>query len=190
MPMDVDLGVQLESAVGRGDQPEITRIAGAIDNYVFDDNTFSPLLFTKMMLIMGSPQFLKLDNSIRIIKIFDYHLAYLNSGQKEQLFRVLEEILPNVKDNLSGFLAVELIAELWRDERSLLAFQQLTKTAKNEATIALIVHGLDWLAKKTESTKVRNHCAEELHKMAVHESGLVKGEAKAALRRRVRCTDR
>ena len=141
-------------------------------------------LFEQVLSVIQGTEFHRLSDSVGIIKLFEYNLGLLTDAQKQPLFTTLSESIPELLDSISAFLAVELIAEIWRDNRSLEALLHLTRGA-SENTLALAVHGLDWLAKKTEQADIRTRCLDELWRLSKHPSSLVQTEAITALNRRM-----
>lgn len=183
MTEDAELGVRLEAAVRAGGGSELTSVGEAIDHCVFDGAVFPSPLFEQVLSVIQGTEFHRLSDSVGIIKLFEYNLGLLTDAQKQQLFTTLSESIPELADSVGAFLAVELIAEIWRDNRSLEALLHLTRASEN--TLALAVHGLDWRAKKTDQTDTRARCLDELRRLSKHPSRLVKAEAITALNRRM-----
>jgi hypothetical protein len=184
MTEDAELGARLEAAVRTGGGSELTSVGEAIDRYVFDGAVFPSSLFEQVLSVIRGAEFRRLSESVGIIKLFEYNLGLLTDTQKQQLFTTLSESIPELADSISAFLAVELIAEIWRDNRSLEALLHLIREA-SENTLTLAVHGLDWLAKKADQTDTRTRCLDELQRLSKHPSPLVRAEAINALKRRM-----
>lgn len=184
MTEDVELGARLEATVRAGGGSELTSVGEAIDRYVFDGAVFPSPLFEKVLSVIQGAEFRRLSDSVGIMKLFEYNLGLLTDAQRQRLFTTLSESIPELADSVSAFLAVELIAETWCDNRSLEALLHLTRGA-SENTLALAVHGLDWLAKKTDQTDTRARCLDELRRLSKHSSRLVQAEAITALKRRM-----
>lgn len=183
MTEGAELSARIEAAVRMGNAADLAAVGEAIDRFVFDGAVFPSDLFGTVLSAIRSSEFSQLVDSVAFMKLFEYNLELLTDVQAQQLVTVLTEAIPKLADPISAFLAVELIAEIWRDRRSLEAIMQLTKRA-SENTLALAVHGLDWLAKKTDQANIRALCLDELRRLSKNSSGLVKAEAIAALNRR------
>lgn len=183
MTEEEDLGGRLEATVKAGSPAEVAAIGADIDRYVFDHATFPARLFSRVLSVIGSADFCHLAESVGVIKLFEYNLDLLSEAQREQLVSVLAGTISKLADSVCAFLAVELIAEVWRDRRSFDLLMPLS-SAGSADTVALAVHGLDWLAKKTIDEDVRARCLEQLRLLGKHSSRLVQAEAIAALRRR------
>lgn len=183
MSEELKLSIKLKAAINAGDGTEIAKTGAEIDDYIFNCAFVSSSLFDDLIAMLKSDKFRRLSESIGGIKLFEYNIQFLSDDQKWQLQSVLTESVSELEDSVSAFLAVELIAEIWADSRSLEALLQLGKAA-SEHTLALAVHGFDWLAKKTDKIDIKDKCLEELRCLSKNPSNLVRSEAIVALRRR------
>jgi hypothetical protein len=175
MPMtrNQELTERLRGFVENGVTGGLATVCEEIDSYIFDGGEFPHTLLDGVLKVIESEHFLNLSDSVAVIKIFEYNLDLLKDYQRDHLVRTLTYVIPNSRDSVAGFLAVELISEVWKDHRSLDVLLALARDSTSENTIALVAHGFDWLYRKTSSQKVKGQCIDELTSLAKRSFPLV-----------------
>ena len=179
-----ELAAGLEAAILRGNASEIAAISQTIEAYAFDVGVFPDDLFELLISAIQSKAFAQLEDGVALLKVFEYNLDLLKGAQKEVLVHALRQSIPQMRDAIAAFLAVELIVEVSSDENALRTMTSLVDEGVLDTTLAIAAHGFDWLAKRTERDSVRRRALEELSNLAEHSSSLVRAEALHALKRR------
>ena len=186
MPNESSLASDLSAAVAEPDTHPLADVAEAIDRFVFDLGAFPGALFEQVLQALGNIALRRRGDSVAIVKLFEYQLDLLSLKQRDALALALLDALPEFVDELSAFLGVELLVDLWPADRVLKSLRQLSAGAA-EPVLLTAVHGFDWLAKRSDDKgNVRAACLAELTSLAAHRTRSVAAEAQAALRRRAR----
>jgi len=177
---------ELNRAVLRGDVEQLRASSQQIEGLVFDRGAFADDLFGALLRSVESAPYAKMADGLLLLKIFEYNLDLLSPTQKKDLASSLGSYVPRALDAVSAFLAIELIAEIWKDRRSADAIIAVKERAISDETLALVAHGFDWLAKRTSDGLVRQECVQELEALSRHSSPEVMAEAQSALTRLMR----
>jgi hypothetical protein len=131
---------------------------------VLELGEFSSVIFDGIIAIVSKNEFLALDKSWLVLKLFEENIEYLSTIQKDVLLEQLQSIFHSLNDPTSSFLAAEIIVDLYPDQKGFNALMNLSvgKTAKNRP---LIPHGFQHLVKKCEDPIYVEKALCELGKM-------------------------
>jgi hypothetical protein len=173
----------LEAAVRADDKQQLRRLSEGLGSAVFDNGAFTNELLNQLTRIIQSEAYAKMSDGLLLMRVFEYNLNLLTDSQRDKLGSAIVAYVPCARDAIAAFLAVEIIAEIWKDRRSIEAIILVKERARTEETFALVTHGFDWLAKRTSDTGVRVECLDQLDKLSRHPSSAVRVEALAALTR-------
>jgi hypothetical protein len=179
------LASDLRAAVGEPESRRLTVVAEAIDRFVFDAGEFPDALFEQVIQTLQSPALRRRSDSLALVKMFEYQIDLLSTAQRDALALALFDALPEFADEMSAFLGVELLVELWPADRLFKSLKRLSSVAA-EPVLLTAVHGFDWLAKRSNDAPIRAACLAELGALARHRTRSVAAEAQEAVRRRSR----
>lgn len=174
---------RLKAAVRLANVAELSESSKQLDEAIFDQACFSDDTVKELFEIIGSDAYAQMADGVTLLKVFEYNLELLSESQSKDLQRSLVLFVPNARDAIAAFLAVEPIAELWKDGRSADALSVIRKSASSDETLVLVAHGFYWLAKKTTDVGVQKRCMVQLEELGRHPSPEVTVEAQAALNR-------
>jgi hypothetical protein len=183
MSDESSLASELTAAVGEPESGRLANVAEAIDRFVFDAGEFPGALFEQVIQALNSPALRRRSDSLALVKMFEYQIGLLSKIQRDVLALALLDALPKFVDELSAFLGVELLVDLWPADRVFKSLKQLS-AATTEPMLLTMVHGLDWLAKRSNDESIRAACLIELDALRQHQTRTVAAEAREAMRRR------
>ncbi len=177
---------QLNAAVRADNAQQLRESSEGLESAVFDNGAFASELLSELTGIIRSDAYAQMSDGLFLIKIFEYNLDLLGDSQRKLLTQAIIDYVPRARDAIAAFLAMEVVAEIWRDQRSVAAILSVKERAGTEETLALAVHGFYWLAKKATDTSVRLKCLEHLETLSRHPAVAVNVEATAVLARLAR----
>lgn len=171
------------AAVENGDMAALESSSKQLEEVVFDQGYFSDETVRALSETIESDAYARVTDGVFLLKSFEYNLELMTDSQAKEFARAVVSFVPKAHDEIAAFLAVELIAELWKDERSVDALIEIRDTSTANVTLALVAHGFHWLAKKSAILGVKDRAAKELEALSKHPSSEVSVEAVAALNR-------
>ncbi len=93
-----------------------------------ESGTFPDSLFDKLLSILKNETVQKWEYSYLILKVFEDGLEYLTETQKEHLIDFFVLIYGQFTESTSCLLIVEMIVDLYRNEKSLNALKKIMGT--------------------------------------------------------------
>lgn len=155
-----------------------------LDSEIFDEAKFSPDIFSGLIDVLQDTRLHGLNDSVFLLKIFEYNVDLLDEGQCGCFVSILKSTFGLFSDEASSILSVELLVEIGD---GLIVFD-FFKTFTSKSTVSkvqcLAVHGFSWLVKKTDNNHLRGLCLAEISKVADFKNGAASAEAEIELRRR------
>ena len=170
----------IRQAVLKGDEDSLKQQTFELDSHLTEVGSFSVDLFQELLRIIALPEFLNLDGSYVLLKIFEYSFDYLSEEQKTELLQTLEAVYDSFTDFTSCFLISEIIGELYGDERALQTLRRL-KTTKAEMPRSMVPHGLEYFVKKSSNPQLAGLAFNELMQMKSDPSEDVRDEVSTSL---------
>ena len=170
----------IRQAVLKGDQDSLSKQTYDLDSHLMEVGYFSADLFEGLMDIIALPEFLSMEGSFVLVKIFEDGVNYLNEEQKTALLDVLERFYDSFTDFTSCFLISEIIGESYGDERALQTLRRL-KTSKVEMPRSMVPHGLEYFVKKSSDPHLAQLACNELLQMKSDPSEDVRDEVSTSL---------
>lgn len=163
--------------------------AGALAERVYDLDTlllmcgyFSAPLFEELLAIIREPEFLKMEGSWQLLRLFENSWDYLSEEQRGELPAAMEASYGQFADWMACFVISEILGRQYADERALQSFSRLRKLgALNQRS--LVPHGLEHIVKGSQDKDVARRAFDELSKMRADSSEQVRGEVDASLAR-------
>jgi len=172
----------IEKAILDKNFSDFEKYVNEIDDMLTEKGEFSNSLLDKLFCVIGSTEFHKMDKSYMLLILFQYNVDILNDQQKKNVVDVLESNFELFKDSTTCFLSAELIAEFFKDKRSLEVLQRLKKV-KADIPRALVPHGFAWLAKKCNDRNLVEKIYAELKSMVNDPSKDVRNEVAESMRK-------
>jgi hypothetical protein len=151
-----------------------------LDTHLLKVGYFSPTLFRELMKIISLHEFLTMEGSFLLLKVFQDSFDYLTEDQKEELLRVLETCYQDLTDSTSLFLVSEIVGESYCDERALETLRRL-KASKADVPRSLVPHGLEYLTRKCGDRELATLAFNELLQMRSDLAENVRDEAITSL---------
>jgi hypothetical protein len=175
---------QITEALGRairiGNADQLREEAYNLDTHLINVGSFSPTLFKELINLLSLPEFLTMEGSLPVLKIFQDSFDYLTEDQKEELLRVLETCYQDLTDSTSLFLVSEIVGESYCDERALETLRRL-KASKADVPRSLVPHGLEYLTRKCGDRELATLAFNELLQMRSDLAENVRDEAITSL---------
>jgi hypothetical protein len=153
-----------------------------VEKRLLESGRFEAALFRSLVAVIKKADFQAFKESAYFFKPFEYHLGLLSDKQRQEFMEVLERCYPHFVDSTSCFLIVELICDIYLDDRSLAALCRL-RTVYPEMPRALVAHGLEHLARNSTDPSIAAKAVNELLQMSADCSKVVQREAEEALAR-------
>ena len=147
---------------------------------VSDNVAFSDDFIDELMKLLGDPAYLEMDDSFKLLALFQDDWGRLSSSQQTKLLQFLETIFETLKDNTSHLVIAELFGEYLANDQSLQALNRLSHT-KNEVARAHVVHGYKCLALNAVDQVLRDKAKARLLAMASDSSEVVQQEVAVAI---------
>ena len=175
----------LRRAVVSTDGAQLGEEAYNLDTHLLKVGSFSPTLFRELMKIISLHEFLTMEGSFLLLKIFQDSFDYLTDDQKEELLRVLETCYEDLTEPTSCFLVSEIVGESYCDERALQTLRRL-KESKADVPRSLVPHGLEYFTRKCGDRELARLAFNELLNMRSDPSDNVRDEVTTSLQQLAR----
>jgi hypothetical protein len=138
-------------------------------------------IFKSILEMLRHPNFKTMHDSYFLLNgVFKSNLGMLSDTQRNELFKVLEEIYDGLLDSTTCMLALEIMVDLFADERSLDALIA-SKTVSSEIPRAIVAYGLHYFIEECHGEQLKARALDALTKMEADPSELVRGEVRQAL---------
>lgn len=137
-------------------------------------------VFTRIVSLMNHRAFQELEDSHRLLMIFEYDWGRLTKAQKNDLLIAIEKTYDKFKDWMSCFVFSELLGEYYCNDASLQVLR-LLQTTGNETARSLVPHGFEHIVKGSQDEKLRQQALSYLVAMKTDPSSEVQREVKGAL---------
>ena len=164
MRIDELLVVELKTSIERGDGHSFEKIAEKLGDLLLEEGEFPSGLFVEILNLIRREGFCLLENTWYLVKVFEENVEFLSEDQKKSLFASFQKMILLLEDSTACFLVVEMLAELFPDERALEVLVLLEKDYGNKNR-ALIPHGFQRLAKICSNSEVGKDALDRLDKM-------------------------
>jgi hypothetical protein len=175
----------LRGAVLSGNADRLKEEAYNLDSQLIKAGYFSPTLFKELTAIISLREFLIMEGSFVLLKVFQDSFDYLSEDQKVELLPVLEAHYEALADTTSGFLVSEIVGESYCDERALQTLRRF-KNSKADVPRSLVPHGLEYFVKKCGDRALARLAFNELLHMRSDPSENVRDEVTTALKQLAR----
>lgn len=156
---------------------------GDIGQEIFDAGEVSDEVFCFLVDAMGSRELIESADCLYFFKIIEENIDIFSESQKAIIFGSIKSSLGNIADDVAAFLGVEVIVELGSGRNSLEFLIDLDRRGDSRLR-SIVVHGLDWLAKKTVDMILRSEVISLLKEMCGRSDPAVVREAMLAVSRR------
>ena len=133
------------------------------------------------MKLIASNRFLQMEDSFKLLIMFQNDWGRLQPHQQLELCQVLLVIYEKLKDPTSQLVIVELFGEYLANDFSLQALNDLS-VSKDEVARAYVAHGYKTLVLNAARHDLKNKAKARLISMEKDPSNIVKEEVAAALR--------
>jgi len=147
------------------------------------DHLFCPEeCFRALLDAIADDAIAKVNESSRLIKLFEYNLDILDSSQVSNLYQSLESAYPGFVDPASLILILELLVAGHDSQESLDMLQRLTRKSKIPAR-ALLPYGLQYLCKISADGQIFEKVISSIQLLLKDPSKDVRNEAEMASER-------
>lgn len=171
----------LRRAVLSGNGDRLREEAYNLDTQLLKVGYFSPTLFKELMKIISLHEFLIMEGSFVLLKVFQDSLDYLTEDQKVELLGVLGANYDALTDPTSCFLISEIVGESYCDKRALQTLRRL-KESKTDVPRSMVPHGLEYFIKKCGDRELARLAFNELLQMRSDPSESVRDEVITSLK--------
>jgi hypothetical protein len=175
----------LRRSISAGDAEELAARVYDLDTLLLKTGEYSDPLFEELLNFLGEPQFVSMEGSWQLLRLFENSWDYLTEGQRGRLLEAFEASYGEFGDWMSCFVISEILGRQYADERALQTFRRL-KRLKAATPRSLIPHGLEHLARGRQGEDIARRAFDELSGMRNDPSEQVREEVNAALARLVR----
>lgn len=175
----------LRRAISAGDAEGLAAQVYDLDTLLIHTGQFSDAVFEGLLDILAEPEFLGMDGSWHLLRLFENSWDYLTEGQRDRLLEAMEASYGEYADWTSCFVISEMLGRQYGDERALQAFGRL-KRLRAHVPRSLLPHGLEHLVKGRRGDDVARRAFNELSGMRHDPSEQVREEVGAALARLAR----
>jgi len=176
----LDEELRITEALGRaiqsGNSDQLREEAYNLDTHLINVGSFSPTLFKELMKTLSLHEFLTMEGSFTLLKIFQDSFDYLTDDQKGELLRMLETCYEDLTDPTSCFLVSEIVGGSYSDERALQTLRRL-KESKADVPRSLVPHGFEYFTRKCGDRELARLAFNELLQMKSDPSENVRDEA-------------
>ncbi len=185
---EAELAAEIQGAVAAGDAGRLRACIDDAANCCFKERPrfgpqgFSELIFELILTMLKRPEFLEMEGSHYLLKLFEYDWGLLSEPQKARLVPALEEAWPNFKDWLSRFIISELLGEYSADEWAFEALRRLRRLKPDDARV-LVPHGFEHIVRDSSDKDLSKKAFAELLEMRDDQSEDVRGEVMLSLQR-------
>lgn len=152
---DADLAKAIQEAIQLGDSVSLNECIFEFSEDCFKEceptlAVFSEDVFRAILDLITKKEYLEMDESHKLLFLFESDWGRLNDGQKESLLPALESAYTRFKDRMSIFVISELLGEYYCNEASFLVLTRL-RTVSNEIARAFVPHGFEHLAREPKT---------------------------------------
>lgn len=175
----------LRRSISAGDAEGLAAGVYDLDSLLIQTGRFSAAVFEGLLDILAEPQFLGMDGSWHLLRLFENAWDYLDEGQRDRLLEAFEASYGEYADWMSCFVISEILGRQYGDERALEVFRRL-KRLGSPVPRSLLPHGLEHLVKGRRGDDVAGRAFAELSAMRNDPSERVREEVREALARLAR----
>lgn len=136
----IKLFKELEKYIIKNDVKSIDKIIFKINDFIMVDEKLKDDFFDELLSIFSHSEFYSLVDSWHALDIFGDNLEFFTYDQKDKLLRYLKSSYLKFEDYTTCFRAVEIISELFGDQKSLNALICLS-TIDEPDKRAIVAHG-------------------------------------------------
>jgi hypothetical protein len=171
---------RLKDTIASGDSSAIEAVAYEIGTLVLESSCFPTECFEAMLGILNDKNFLALNGSWKLLRVFEENWTELSEGQRSELLPVLEGAYRSFADWMACFVISGILGELYRDEK---AFATLCRLAQCSEDIprSLVPHGFEHIVSDSSDSHLAKRALAELTRMQSDKSDVVRGEVKESL---------
>jgi hypothetical protein len=162
------------------DDEGLTSLFTELDSAILTTDEWPSAFYQEISELQGNQDFLRLDKSWTLLYFLNNNWEHLSAQQRQGLRNSLREGFDKYKNWMGAFVTSEIIGERYADEEALEALVYLGKVARLPAR-ALVPHGLETLAKTTDSKSLRDRAIKQLQEMQSSHSDEVRQEASISL---------
>ena len=149
---------------------------------VLEDCAFPQEYLDAILSVLHDPGFLRLKDSWKLLRIFEYNWDDLTDSQRSTLLPELEQAYRLFSDWMACFVISGILGEQYGDERAFNALCRL-KGAVAEMQRSLVPHGFEHIVTSTSDPALANRAFAELTGMQRDNSEAVRREVSESLSR-------
>ncbi len=173
---------QIRRAISDGDAAALAERVYDLDTLLMMCGYFSAPLFAELLKIIEEPDFLKLEGSWQLLRLFENSWDYLSEEQRGELLAAMESSYGQFADWMACFVISEILGRQYADERALQSFSRLRKLGVLNQR-SLVPHGLEHIVSGSRDKDVARRAFKELSNMRADSSEQVSDEVNASLAR-------
>jgi hypothetical protein len=140
-----------------------------------------PGVFEQLVALMRQDQFLRMARSSELMSIWEYEWGTLSEAQRARLLELLREVVPRVSDDMSAFVASELLGQFYGYEESVPVILDLSRSPSEVARLYM-PHAAIHLLERTPEGDDRARLIQCIEDLRGDASSAVREEAGAAVR--------
>lgn len=175
-----ELVESLRLAVSNEDADGLERQTYDLESQLMETGYFPANLFHELLPIFTLPEFLAMEGSFVLVRLFAYNFSYLTEEQQNELLETLEKSYASFTDFTSCLLIAEMIGESYGGERGLQTLRRL-KRSKEDMPRSMVPHGLEYFVKKSSDPQLSRLAFNELLQMKSDPSQDVRDEVGTSL---------
>ena len=173
---------RLKDAVSLGDSKALEKEAFDIGNAVLLEGAFPNGNFTALLTLLQDEQFLRMEGSWKLIRVFEENWDQLSPDQRTQLLSALERSYARFTDWMACFVISGILGEQYGDERAFDVLRRLNQSGK-EMPRSFIPHGFEHIARQPLYPELAIRARAELSNMQRDASDMVRREVAESISR-------
>jgi hypothetical protein len=174
------------NVLSKSDQESLKEFIDKVDLYIIVDSgaedLFPDSVFEFIVKLMDCEMFLTMQGSSKLLMVLETDWIRLSPEQRQKLLVALGKSYERFKDQMSLFIASEILGQYYCNEDAFNLLYQSKKTSNLPAR-AFIPHGFEHIAKSAKDPKLRTKALAELKTLRLDPSPEVQAEAAESLRK-------
>lgn len=162
--VDSEIIVKLIQTISQQNGEALEQTVYDLETSLIRSGHFSDALFESLLEIMRRPDYLTLDGSWYLLRIFENKWDYLSEEQRSKLIPALEDAYGKLRDWMACFVISELLGKLVSDERALDTLSRL-KNLKNTTARSMVPHALELLVRRSPNRDLAERAFQEIREM-------------------------
>jgi hypothetical protein len=177
--------VRLRDLIASGESEALESLVFDVSMRVVEDGAFSQEYLNIIFTVLDDPAFLRLKDSWKLLRVFEYNWEDLSDSQRSALLPKLEKAYGLFDDWMACFVISGILGEQYGDDRAFDVLCRL-KSRAPEMQRSMVPHGFEHIVTRTSNHALANRALAELTGMQRDKSEAVRREVTESLSRLVK----